>query len=260
MSTKLCPKCQHDNPEGAKFCNECAHPLQASEQTPSIDFNKPHSYTPKFLADKILTTRSAMEGERKRVTVLFADLRKFTQLAESTPPKEVVKILNGYFKEMEEAIHQNYGLVLQYVGDEIEAVFGAPVYRKDHPKIAVHAALEMRERLRKVNKDLRSQGYAPLAHGVGVHTGKVVAANIGSPHRLSYALVGDTVNLASRLQELTKTFDTEILISGSTRKYLNNGFSLKRLTSTTVRGKNHPVEIFSLICTRLDLNEKKTID
>jgi adenylate cyclase len=204
-------------------------------------------YVTEEVRDEILSGKVPLDGEVKEVTVLFADLRKFTQLAESTPPKEVVKILNGYFKEMEEAIHQNYGLVLQYIGDEIEAVFGAPVYRKDHPAIAVQAALEMRERLCRVNKDLESQGYAPLVHGVGVHTGKVVAANIGSPHRLSYALVGDTVNLASRLQELTKAFDTEIIISGSTRAFLDGSFSLKRLSSTTVRGKNQPVEIFSLV-------------
>jgi adenylate cyclase len=203
-------------------------------------------YITEEIRDEILSGNIPLDGEIKEVTVLFADLRNFTPMAESTPPKEVVKIINGYFEEMEAAIHRNDGLVLQYVGDEIEAVFGAPIRRDRHPIIAVHAALEMRKRLGKVNSDLEKRGYRPLLHGIGIHTGKVVAANIGSPHRLSYALVGDTVNLASRLQELNKDFNTDIIISGATRAHLEDRFSLKRLPHTQVRGRQKPVEIFTL--------------
>jgi class 3 adenylate cyclase len=168
-------------------------------------------------------------------------------MVESTPPKEVVKILNDYFKEMEEAINRNHGLVLQYIGDEIEAVFGAPVSREDHPRLAVRAALEMRGRLQNVNQDLQRRGYEPLSHGIGIHTGRAVAANIGSPHRLCYTLVGDTVNLASRLQGLTREFDTEIIISASTRAHLDDGLSLMELPLTKVKGKSREVEIFALV-------------
>lgn len=203
-------------------------------------------YVTQEIRDEILSRKIPLDGETKEVTVLFADLRDFTPLVESRPPKEVVRIINSYFKEMEEAINQHCGLVLQYIGDEIEAVFGAPIYREEHPIMGVQAALEMRERLRTVNQDLELRGYAPLVHGIGIRTREVFAANIGSPDRLSYALVGDTVNLASRLQGLSKAFNTGIIISGSTRARLDDRFSLKKLPETRVKGKSQPVEIFLL--------------
>ncbi len=203
-------------------------------------------YVTEEIRDEILSGKVSLDGELKEVTVLFADLRNFTPMVESTSPEEVVRIINSYFKEMDEAIKKYHGLVLQYIGDEIEAVFGAPLYRKDHPVLAVKAAQEMRKRLVDVNQGLKRQGYPPLAHGIGIHTGEVLAANIGSPDRLSYALVGDTVNLASRLQGLNKEFGTEIIMSASTRIKLNGNFPLKRLPATGIKGKSQPVEIFAL--------------
>jgi adenylate cyclase len=167
-------------------------------------------------------------------------------MTESTNPKEVVKIINGYFSEMAEAIGQNHGLVLQFIGDEIEAVFGAPTPLEDHPTHAVRAAMEMRKRLVTVNENLQQKGYAPLRHGIGIHTGNVVAANIGSEDRLSYALVGDTVNVASRIQSLNKEFNTDVLISGTTLKRLTEYIHGEKLGATPVKGKKDPVEIFKL--------------
>jgi class 3 adenylate cyclase len=203
-------------------------------------------YVTSEVRDQILEGRIPLDGELKDVTVLFADLRGFTTLTESTDPKEVVKIINGYFSEMAEAIGQNHGLVLQFIGDEIEAVFGAPSPLEDHPTHAVRAAMAMRERLVSVNQKLRIKGYASLRHGIGIHTGNVVAANIGSEDRLSYALVGDTVNLASRIQSLNKEFDTDILISAITLNRLSEYISGEKLGATSVKGKKEPVEIFKL--------------
>ncbi|MEW6668517.1 MAG: adenylate/guanylate cyclase domain-containing protein [Thermodesulfobacteriota bacterium] len=203
-------------------------------------------YVASEIRDEILAGRVPLDGELKEVTVLFADLRNFTPMVEANPPKEVVKIINGYFREMAEAIQNHHGLVLQFIGDEIEAVFGAPLVRPDHPVLAAQAALEMRGRLRGLNEELKGRGYRPLSHGVGIHTGEALAANIGSPERLSYALVGDTVNLASRLQGLTKELGTEIILSGATRAHLGERFSLVPLPPTRVKGKSHSVEIFSL--------------
>jgi adenylate cyclase len=204
-------------------------------------------YVTKEIRDEILSGKLSLDGELKDVTVLFADLRNFTPMVETTPPKEVVKIINGYFKEMDEAIQQHNGLVLQYIGDEIEAVFGAPIVREDHPVMAVRAALEMRKRLQRVNEDLDQRGYPVLSHGIGIHTGQVVAANIGSPDRLSYALVGDTVNLASRLQSLNKEFGTEIILSAATGARINGDFDLKELPAARVKGKREKVRVFSLV-------------
>lgn len=203
-------------------------------------------YVTHEVRDLILEGRIPLDGESKDVTVLFADLRGFTTLAESTPPKEVVKIINGYFSEMAEAIGQNHGLVLQFIGDEIEAVFGAPLNLEEHPTHAVRAAMAMRERLVSVNEKLQKKGYDPLRHGIGIHTGNVVAANIGSDDRLSYALVGDTVNMASRIQGLNKEFGTDILISATTLERVTEYIDGEKLPATTVKGKKEPVEIFKL--------------
>jgi adenylate cyclase len=203
-------------------------------------------YVTSEVRDQILAGRIPLDGELKDVTVLFADLRGFTTMTESTNPKEVVKIINGYFSEMAEAIGQNHGLVLQFIGDEIEAVFGAPTPLEDHPTHAVRAAVAMRERLVSVNQKLQQKGYAPLRHGIGIHTGNVVAANIGSEDRLSYALVGDTVNAASRIQSLNKEFNTDVLISGTTLKRLTEYIQGEKLGAIPVKGKKDPVDIFKL--------------
>jgi adenylate cyclase len=203
-------------------------------------------YVTSEIRDQILSDSVPLDGELKEVTVLFADLRNFTPMVESTPPQEVVKIINGYFKEMDEAIQNHHGLVLQYIGDEIEAVFGTPIFRDDHPVMAVRAALEMKHRMGMLNQDLKQRGYAPLLHGIGIHTGEVLAANIGSPQRLSYALVGDTVNLASRLQNLNKEHGTEIIMSETTRAHLDDHFKPRKLPAAIVKGKSQPVKIFTI--------------
>lgn len=204
-------------------------------------------YVSREVRDEILSGRIPLDGEFKEVTVLFADLRGFTPLTESNPPKEVVKVINAYFQEMSRAIRERGGLVLQYVGDEIMAVFGAPVPSKDHAQRAVAAAVTMRERLKLLNQRLQERGQPPLRHGIGINSGQVVAGNIGGGDRLSYALVGDTVNLGSRIQGLNKTFQTEILISGQTREKLGNDTPLKPLPPTKVKGKKDPVMIFEVL-------------
>ena len=203
-------------------------------------------YVTREIRDEILSGSISLDGELKNVTMLFSDLRDFTRMVERTEPKVVVQIINGYFKEMEEAIRAHSGLVVQYIGDEIEAVFGAPLFREDHPELAMRAALEMRRRLRAVNRGLEEKGQPSLSHGIGIHTGKVLAASIGSPSRLSYALVGDTVNTASRLQGLNKEFGTEIIISETTRKLLKGNYPLKPLPATRLKGKEERIEIFSV--------------
>jgi len=203
-------------------------------------------YVSKAVRDEILDGRVSLKGEIKEVTVLFADLRDFTRLVESTPPRDVVTIINTYFKSMTEAINAHHGLVIQFIGDEIEAVFGAPVALEKHQQWAVDAALEMRTRLSQVNLQLANQGFPPLRHGIGLHTGKVVAANIGSTQRLSYALVGETVNIASRIEELNKDFDTDILISEAVRQGLDRLVDMNPLPPVSVKGIREPLHLFSI--------------
>jgi adenylate cyclase len=203
-------------------------------------------YITNEVRDEILYSRIPLDGEIKQVTLLFSDLRNFTALVESTPPKAVVEIINSYFSEMAEAIQNHRGLILQFVGDEIETVFGAPLPLDDHPRHAVNAALEMRQGLERVNHKLQQRNYEPLSHGIGIHTGQVLAANIGGLDRLSYAMVGDSVNVASRIQELNKNFGTDILISEATRVTIGKDFVLEELEATELRGKSEPIRIFAV--------------
>ncbi len=203
-------------------------------------------YVSREIRDEILAGRIPLDGVIREVTVMFADLRDFTPLVEATPPKEVVRVVNGYFEAMTPAIREHGGLVLQFLGDEIYAVFGAPLGLADHPRRAVAAAMDMRRRLAEVNDDLVRRGIAPLRHGIGIHTGQVLAANIGSPDRLSYLLVGDTVNVASRIQGLTRDFQTDILVSAATQSALDPAMGLRSLPATPVKGKAEPVALFAV--------------
>jgi adenylate cyclase len=203
-------------------------------------------YVSKEVRDEILAGRISLKGELKEVTVLFADLRDFTRLVESIPPREVVAIINTYFEAMSAAITAHNGLVLQFIGDEIEAVFGAPVALQNHQQNAIEAALEMRTRLSQANLELAKQGYPPLRHGIGLHAGNVVAANIGSAQRLAYALVGETVNVASRIQDLNKDFGTDILFSDSVQAGAGFSDGLHSHEPVFVKGIRDPLQLFSI--------------
>ncbi len=199
------------------------------------------------ISARILKGEISPEGELSRVTLLFCDLRGYTPFVEGRDPKEVVKFLNDYFSQMERAIRAHNGIVLQYIGDEIEAVFGAPVPEPDHPAKAVLAALAMRERLKELNARRAAAGGEPVRHGIGIHTGEVFAGSVGGSERLVYAMVGDAVNLASRIQALNKQYGTDILISHHTRELLGaDRFALRSLGRTSIRGKTREVDIFAV--------------
>jgi len=208
-------------------------------------------YVDKQVRDEVLSGRMPLDGEQKEVSVLFSDLRDFTVLIEQNDSKKAVMIMNRYFKEMAEAIHGNNGHVLQFIGDEIYAVFGAPVFSENHCTDAVKAALAMKNKLSDLNNEFKEKGWPTLKHGIGVHSGKAVAANIGSPDRMSYLLVGNTINLASRLQELNKEFKTELIISESTFNKIDlkgiKTLLFKELPARKLKGLTTPVRLFTLI-------------
>ena len=203
-------------------------------------------YVSKEVRDRILKGHIPLDGELRQATVLFADLREFTEMVERLEPRTVVRILNLYFKEMTKAVRNHGGLVLQFVGDEIEAVFGAPISSSEHAQMALNAAIEMRFRMEKINVHLKSEGLPLLRHGIGIHSGSVLAGNIGSPDRLSYAMVGSTVNLASRIQGVNKTTGTDILISKHTKNIIGNHFNLIKLAPVQVKGFSEPIQLYRL--------------
>ena len=203
-------------------------------------------YVTPEIRDEILSGRIPLDGERRIATVLFADLRDFTPYVEDTSPEEVIKGLRDYFTAMQEAIRIHDGLVLQYVGDQLEAIFGVPLYCEDHAEKALKAALEMRRHLEVLNRERVSQGLRPFRHGVGIHTGEVLAGNSGSNDQLTYTLIGDTVNLASRIQNLTKTFLVDILVSQETIQGVRQPFPLKELPPQMVKGYSRPVVLYQI--------------
>lgn len=203
-------------------------------------------FTSPEIGREILSGRTFEGAEIRRVTVLFSDLRGFSTMAERLPPELVLETVNSYFNEMSTAIVEQSGIILQYVGDEIEAVFGAPLDDPRHADKAVVAALIMRERLAKLNEARVERGEEPLRHGIGIHTGTALAGLVGSKYKLSYAMVGDTVNIASRIQDLTKELESEILISGQTHDSLMVPRSTEGPLTVSVKGKTQAVQVFRL--------------
>lgn len=201
-------------------------------------------YVSPEIRDEILSGRTDLAGKQRDVTIVFADLRGFSTWAEASPAAEVVEGLNAYFTEMELAIRAHGGLVLQFIGDEIEAVFGAPLSDDRHADHAVAAAIEMQKRLEAWNGTRARAGLRTLDHGIGIHSGTVVAGNIGSAQRMSYALVGDTVNVASRIESLNKQFGSHILISSATRDRLQTQVPLQALPALRVKGRSAEVEVY----------------
>lgn len=203
-------------------------------------------YMCREIQDEVLAGNASLSGEMKRVTLLFSDLRNFTGLVETNHPRKVVGILNRYFNAMTQAVKDHKGLVLQYVGDEIEAVFGAPGEYDDHPEMAVRAALAMRKNLAELNARLESQGIPALSHGIGIHSGAVLAGNIGNEERMSYTLVGDTVNTASRIEGLAREYKTDIIISQTTHDLLTGSYAMHQLPPVIVKGKKNGLILYKL--------------
>ena len=148
-----CPACGALIPERKRFCGECGHALDKPKETAPIDINQPQSYTPRHLADEILTNRSAIEGERKLVTVLFADVANYTAMAEKLDPEEVHQVMDGCFNIMMDEVHKYEGTINQFTGDGVMALFGAPVAREDHAQRACHAALSIQNALKSYYKE-----------------------------------------------------------------------------------------------------------
>ena len=206
-----CTKCGTQLPVGAKFCFECGHRVSApadAAASPAVGLparpglaTRLAAYTPKHLAEKILKSRSAVEGERRQVTVLFADLAGFTALAEGLDPEEVHRIIDRYFELITAEVHRLEGTINQYTGDGVMALFGAPIAHEDAPRRAVHAALGIQRALRDFSKELELTGGPAIRMRIGLNTGPVVVGRIGDDLRMDYTAVGDTTNLAARMQQ-----------------------------------------------------------
>jgi len=264
-----CARCQHENRPGAKFCEECAAPLArvcancgaqvsptakfcsecahpAGQAAPSTAprFSAPEAYTPKHLAEKIITSKAALEGERKQVTVLFADLKGSMELLADRDPEEARKLLDPVLEHMMEAVHRYEGTVNQVMGDGIMALFGAPLAHEDHAVRACYAALRMQESVKRYAEEVFRRCGVPVEIRVGLNSGEVVVRAITSDLHMDYTAVGQTTHLAARMEQMARP--GTILLTPEALALAEGFVQVMSRGPVPVKGLAAPIEIFEL--------------
>jgi class 3 adenylate cyclase/tetratricopeptide (TPR) repeat protein len=261
----ICPSCGHENRAEAKFCEECAAPLMracdhcgailrptakfcdscaapvAGTPAPTPD---PRAYTPRHLAEKILGSRATLEGERKHVTVLFADVKGSMDLAEELGPEEWRRLLDEFFAILTEGVHRFEGTVNQYTGDGIMALFGAPIAHEDHAQRACWAALHLRDALRRYADRVRVKRGLSFSTRIGLNSGEVVVGKIGDDLRMDYAAQGHTVGLAQRMEALAEP--GTVCLTEHTARLVGGYFQLRDLGPLVVKGVREPLRLHVL--------------
>jgi len=267
-----CPSCGTRCQPGEKFCGECGaqitglgvkglaargrtEPLTSNPVTPN-----PLSYTPKYLADKILTSRAALEGERKQVTVLFADVKGSMELAEQVDPELFHRIMERFAALLAEGVHRFEGTVTQFTGDGIMALFGAPIAHEDHAQRACYTALHLRDELRRYANELRVSHGLSFFVRMGMNSGEVVVGAIGDDLHMDYTALGQTVGLAQRMEQLAEP--GRVCLTGETARLVSGYFQLAALGPLQVKGVSALVEVFELegvgtVRTRLDVSRAR---
>jgi len=262
-----CPKCQHENVVDAKFCEACAtllarlctncgSPVSATAKYCSqcgqalnaaaddARYSSPRDYTPQHLVDKILTTKAALEGERKQVTVLFADIKGSMEVITDRDLEDAQKLLHAVVERMIEAVHRYEGTVNSVMGDGIMALFGAPLAHEDHAVRACYAALQMQESIARYSDEVQRTHGVPIMVRVGVNSGEIVISAIGNDLHMEYTVVGQTVHLASRMEQMAKP--GSVLTTTDTRRLAEGYIAMKSLGPVPVKGLAEPVPIFEV--------------
>jgi len=240
-----CPECRFEIPDDANFCSKCGCELKSAKSALSSAYSHPQSYTPKFLADKILSSRSAIEGERKIVTVLFADVTNYTSMAEKLDPEDVHKIMDGCFKILMNEIHDYQGTINQFTGDGVMALFGAPLALEDHARKACQAALSIQKTIREYSDQIVAKYGLDFKMRIGLNSGPVIVGSIGDDLRMDYTAIGDTTNLSARMEGLAEP--GTVMVSTNTYKRVNQHFNLEPLGKTDVKGKEEPIAVYKLV-------------
>lgn len=241
---KNCPKCDFVNPPGFKFCGACGCPLEKLSAPAEIDYRRPDSYTPPYLADKIIRTRSHLEGERKLVTILAADVAGYTRISELLDPEAVHAVMDGCFKILMRAVHTYEGTINQFLGDGIMAIFGAPVAHEDHAQRACHAALSIQKALAEYSERLKGQHGIDFAMRIGLNTGQVVVGSIGDDLRMDYMALGDTTNIAFLLEQRAER--SQVLISQKVYQHVKGYFDCRKIGETTLKNRREPITYYHL--------------
>jgi class 3 adenylate cyclase/tetratricopeptide (TPR) repeat protein len=238
-----CSSCGAAVPAGRKFCGACGKALDGAV-APALRFASPETYTPKHLIEKILTSKAALEGERKQVTVLFADLKGSMELFADRDPEEARKLLDPVLERMMEAVHHYEGTVNQVLGDGIMALFGAPLAHEDHAIRACYAALRMQRRVNLYADEVQRAGGTPLQIRVGLNSGEVVVRAIGNDLHMDYTAVGQTTNLAARMEQMAKPGST--LVTADALRLADGYVEVKSLGVVPVKGLETPIPVYEL--------------
>ncbi len=242
---RACPGCGRANPARNAFCEDCGAPLALEDSAAPAPSRPPERvYTPKHLADKILQSKSALEGERKQVTVLFADVKGSMALSEEIDAESWHGVLDGFFAVLAEGVHRFEGTINQYTGDGIMALFGAPIAHEDHAQRTCYAALQLQEELARYAREVKREHGLGFSVRMGIHSGEVVVGKIGDDLRMDYTAQGHTVGLAARMQELASP-DTAYL-TRATAELVSGYFELDDLGEFDVKGVADPVQVFQL--------------
>jgi class 3 adenylate cyclase len=241
-----CAACGHDNRTGAKFCDQCGAPLSVRPASESADgAPDPRQYTPRHLAERILTARAAVQGERKAVTVLFADVQGSMALAEQVDAEEWHVVMNQFFALLSEGVHRFEGTVNQYTGDGIMALFGAPLAHEDHAQRACHAALHLTGAVREYAQTLRRERGLQFSVRMGLNSGEVVVGAIGDDLRMDYTAQGHTVGMAARMEQLCEP--GRVYLTERTAALVAGYFELEDLGSFTIKGVREPLRVYALL-------------
>ncbi len=250
-----CARCGATPPPESRFCNGCGSPLGATAVAAEAVERNPRDYTPKHLADRILQSKSVLEGERKHVTVMFADVKGSMELAEQVGAEQWHTLLDRFFAILAEGVHRFEGTVNQYTGDGIMALFGAPISHEDHAQRACFAALHLRSELRKYADELRRTEGISLSARIGLNSGEVIVGKIGDDLRMDYTAQGHTVGLAQRMESRAAADST--YLTEHTARLVEGYFDLRDLGEFDLKGANEPLQVFELegvgkLRTRLD--------
>src|SRR5262245_55042984 len=240
-----CSSCGYSNEPEEKFCGGCGVPLSVAPQVPAPRLSAPQSYTPGYLVEKILTSRAALEGERKQVTVMFADLKASMELLADRDPEEARQLLDPVLERMMAAVHQYEGTVNQVMGDGIMALFGAPIAHEDHAVRACYAALAMQETIRRYSVEVRRGHGFEVQIRVGLNAGEVVVRAIGNDLHLDYSAIGQTTHLAARMEQLAPP--GSIRLTADTLRLAEGWVQVTPLGPVPVKGLPAPVEVCELV-------------
>jgi len=250
-----CPKCQHENPEGVKFCNECGHNFNISSEPASKELSfdekiaKIQRYLPKGITEKVLSQRDKIEGEHKQVTVMFCDMQGFTPMVEKLGPEKAYSFMDQVYEILIHKVYDYEGTVNEMTGDGIMTLFGAPIALEDAPQRALRSALSIHREITEFNN--QQKGIKPIKMRIGVHTGSVVVGALGNDLRVEFKAVGDTVNMASRMEGLAEPGTT--YMTEDTFKLTEGLFHFEALGEKQVKGKQEAIPVYKLLSEKEDV-------